>query len=185
MICGGIIMISAEKKMEVIGKTIEYFKKANIEITEKEKNNIEFADFGLGEIDVTGLEILVYVNTDRVCAKELVMLPNQTCPEHRHPSIGGEPGKEETFRCRYGKVYLYVEGAETKNRKTEPPKAPKGCYTAFHEIELSPGEQYTLYPNTKHWFKSGPEGAVVSEFSTKSRDEADIFTDARIIRVEK
>ena len=178
-------MISLEKKNEVIAKTVEYFKKAHIEITEEEKNNIEFADFGLNEIELTGLEILVYVNTDRVCAKELVMLPNQTCPEHRHPDFEGEPGKEETFRCRYGKVYLYVEGEETKNRKTEPPAAPAGSYTVFHEIELAPGEQYTLYPNTKHWFKSGPEGAVISEFSTKSRDESDIFTDGRIIRVEE
>jgi len=178
-------MISNEKKQEVIKKTIEYFNKANIKITDDEKNNIEFADFGLNEIEITGLEILVYVNTDRVCAKELVMLPNQTCPEHRHPSIDGEPGKEETFRCRYGKVYLYVDGEETKNRKTNPPDAPSGSYTVFHEIELNPGEQYTLYPNTKHWFKSGGDGAVVSEFSTKSRDESDIFTDKRIIRVEK
>ena len=178
-------MISKEKKQEVIEKSLEYFKKANIVITEEEKNNLEIADFGLNEIETTGLEILVYVNTNRVCAKELVMLPNQTCPEHRHPAVEGEIGKEETFRCRYGKVYLYVEGEETKNRKTNPPYAPEGSYTVFHEIELLPGEQYTLYPNTKHWFKSGPDGAVVSEFSTKSRDELDIFTDERIIRVEK
>jgi len=178
-------MISQEKKREIIEKSFEYFKKANIVITDEEKNNLEIADFGLNEVEITGLEILVYVNTDRVCAKELVMLPNQTCPEHRHPAVEGEPGKEETFRCRYGKVYLYVEGGETKNRKTEPPKAPEGSYTVFHEIELNPGEQYTLYPDTKHWFKSGENGAVVSEFSTKSRDELDIFTDKRIIRVEK
>ena len=178
-------MISKEKKAEIIEKSTEYFKRANIVITDKEKANIEIADFGLNEIEKTGLEILVYVNTERVCAKELVMLPNQTCPEHRHPNIGGEPGKEETFRCRYGKVYLYVEGENTKNRKTNPPDAPEGSYTVFHEIELSPGEQYTLYPNTKHWFKSGGDGAVVSEFSTKSRDESDIFTDKRIIRIEE
>ena len=178
-------MITNEKKNEIIKKSIGYFKKANIEITDNERSKIETADFGLGEIETTGLEILVYVNTDRVCAKELVMLPNQTCPEHLHPNIGGEPGKEETFRCRYGKVYLYIEGEKTENRKTEPPDAPFGSYTVFHEIELSPGGQYTLYPNTKHWFKSGEEGAVVSEFSTKSRDESDIFTDKRIIRVEK
>jgi D-lyxose ketol-isomerase len=178
-------MISKEKKREIIEKSLEYFKKANIVLTDKEKESIETADFGLGEIEKTGLEILVYVNTDRVCAKELAMLPSQTCPEHRHPNIGGEPGKEETFRCRYGKVYLYVEGEETKNRKADPPDAPKGSYTVFHEIALSPGEQYTLYPDTKHWFKSGEEGAVVSEFSTKSRDESDIFTDKRIIRVEE
>ena len=179
-------MISKEKKLGVIEKTLEYLRNANIAITNEEKNNIEIADFGLNEIETTGLEILVYVNTDRVCAKELVMLPGQTCPEHRHPNFdGGEPGKEETFRCRYGKVYLYVEGDETVNRKTTPPNAPGGSYTVFHEIELNPGGQYTLYPNTKHWFKSGSDGAVVSEFSTKSRDELDIFTDKRIIRVEK
>jgi len=178
-------MISIEKRLEIIEKSLEYFKKANIIITDEEKNNIETADFGLNEIEKTGLEILVYVNTDRVCAKELVMLPNQTCPEHCHPDISGETGKEETFRCRYGKVYLYVEGEETKNRKTNPPASPNGSYTAFHEIELDPGEQYTIYPNTKHWFKSGENGAVVSEFSTKSRDESDVFTDERIIRITK
>ena len=133
-------MISKEKKQEIIEKALEYFKKANIVITDKEKNNIEIADFGLNEIETTGLEILVYVNTDRVCAKELVMLPNQTCPEHRHPGFNGEPGKEETFRCRYGKVYLYVEGEETKNRKTNPPaNAPEGSYTVFHDhVPLQP-----------------------------------------------
>ena len=29
---------------------------------------------------------------------------------------------------------------------------------------------------------AGPEGAVVSEFSTRSRDESDVFTDPRIVR---
>ncbi len=46
--------------------------------------------------------MLVYVNTDRYCAKELVLYPGQTCPEHRHPPFDGTPGKEETFRCRRG-----------------------------------------------------------------------------------
>ena len=62
-------------------------------------------------------------------------------------------------------------------------KVPEGfedCFTCMHEIELNPGEQYTIYPNTLHWFQAGPDGAVVSEFSTKSRDEYDIYTDKRI-----
>ena len=37
-------------------------------------------------------------------------------------------------------------------------------------------------PNTPHWFQAGDEGAVVSEFSTRSRDESDIFTDPQIQR---
>ncbi len=37
-------------------------------------------------------------------------------------------------------------------------------------------------PDTLHWFQGGPEGAVVSEFSTRSTDEADVFTDPAIRR---
>lgn len=169
------------KKMQE--RAMEFFNKANIVISEKEKENIEVADFGLNDIERTGLELVVYVNTDRVCSKELVLLPHQTCPEHRHPEINGEPGKEETFRCRYGRVYLYVEGEESQNRSCNPPAGDEEYYTVFHEIELNPGEQYTLKPDILHWFQAGEEGAVVSEFSTKSRDEADIFTDIRIKRI--
>ena len=110
------------------------------------------------------------------------MLANQTCPQHRHPPVEGEPGKEETFRCRCGKVFLYEEGNKTENPKCAPPKGSEEYYTVWKEIELNPGEQYTLLPNRWHWFQSGSEGAIVSEFSTKSRDELDEFTDPNITR---
>lgn len=48
---------------------------------------------------------------------------------------------------------------------------------------LLPGEQFTIPPNTHHWFQAGEEGAIVSEFSSTSRDAFDIFTDPRIKRV--
>lgn len=161
---------------------LEYFKKAGIILTEEEKEKIEVVDFGLGELESTGLELITYVNTCRCCAKELILFPRQTCPEHRHPPVEDEQGKEETFRCRWGEVYLYVEGEPAANPKAIVPIDREKAYTVWHEIILNPGEQYTLYPDTKHWFQAGPEGAVVSEFSTKSRDEADIFTDKDIQR---
>ena len=52
----------------------------------------------------------------------------------------------------------------------------------FHEIVLKPGEQYTIMPETLHWFQAGEDGAIISEFSTRSTDETDVFTDKRIIR---
>jgi D-lyxose ketol-isomerase len=65
------------------------------------------------------------------------------------------------------------------------PEGSESYYTVFHELELSPGEQYTIPPNTLHWFQAGDEGAVVSEFSSTSRDEFDIFTDPRIERIPR
>ena len=135
---------------------------AGIVLTPHEREKIEIADFGLGRLDEIGLQIVVYVNTDRVCAKELVLFPHQRCPEHRHPPFAGQPGKEETFRVRRGTVHLHVAGTG--------------------DILLGPGEQYTIPPNTLHRFEAGGEGAIVSEFSTTSRDALDVFTDPRIVR---
>ena len=155
---------------------------SGIVLTANESANIEVADFGLSRLDEIGLQIVVYVNTERVCAKELVLFPRQTCPEHRHPPVGGSPGKEETFRCRSGVVYLYVEGAPTPSPACRPPASGAGAFTVWHEIELRPGQQHTIPPDVLHWFQAGDEGAVVSEFSTMSTDELDVFTDARIGR---
>ena len=166
-----------------VKKALEYYEKANIVLTDEEKQNIEVADFGLGKVNEIGLQLLVYINTDRVCAKEMVLLPYQTCPEHKHIPSYDCDGKEETFRCRYGEVYLYVEGE--KNVDEIKGKIPSSDVTVFHEVVLKAGEQYTIMPETLHWFQAGANGAVVSEFSTRSTDETDIFTDKNIIRETK
>ena len=166
-----------------VKKALEYYEKAGIVLNEKEKKNIEVADFGLDMIEDIGLQLLVYVNTERVCAKEMVLTPYQTCVEHMHIPTNGQSGKEETFRCRYGKVYLYVTG-EGKKEDIHA-RLPKSDVSVFHEIVLNPGDQYTLMPETWHWFQAGEEGAVISEFSTRSTDETDIFTDKRIVRALK
>ena len=174
--------LTTEQHKHYQQRAIEYFDKAGIVLTAEETANIEIADLGLGEFEQTGLALVTYINTDRVCAKELILLPEQTCPQHRHPTVAEQPGKEETFRCRWGEVYLYVPGEPSANPKAQPPEHRKENYTVWHEIVLRPGDQYTLNPDTWHWFQGGPEGAVVSEFSTRSTDENDIFTDPDIER---
>ncbi len=170
--------MTREEYQACVERALAMYKKANIVISAKEAESVEVADFGLGKIEKIGLEIITYVNTDRVCAKEMVLFPGQTCPEHMHVETNGQPGKEETFRCRYGKVYLYVSGERNCGEIT----LPESKVTVFNEIVLNPGEQYTIYPNTLHWFRGGEEGAVVSEFSTHSTDETDVFTDEAIVR---
>lgn len=158
---------------------------AGIALTPAEATNIEVADFGLDRLDTEGLELVTYINNDRYCAKELVLFPGQTCPEHRHPPVNGRTGKQETFRCRSGVVWLYVDGPASPQIQATVPLLSQPYYTVRHEISLRAGEQYTIPSNTLHWFQAGPEGAVVSEFSSPSTDEFDVFTDPRIRRATR
>lgn len=178
-------MLTKEQYNHYRQQAVQLYDQAHIALTEAEKEQIEIADFGLGQFEQTGLGVLVYVNTERVCAKELAMWPRQTCPEHYHPPVANQPGKEETFRCRWGKMYLYLPGPATAQPHAKPPAGREHTYTVWREIELKPGEQYTLPPNTRHWFQAGPDGAVVSEFSTHSTDENDIFEDEEIARITR
>jgi D-lyxose ketol-isomerase len=167
---------------------------AGVVLTDGEREEIEVVDYGLGELEAVGTEIVVYVNDDRYCAKELVLFPGQTCPEHRHPpfedhgGVESYPGKRETFRCRAGEVYLYVETEDASEEtpreewSVSPPMREE-FYTARKEVHLDPGEQYTIPPDTRHWFEAGEDGAVISEFSSPSYDEKDVFTDPEIDRM--
>ncbi len=76
-------------------KASSMLQKAGIVITDAEKSGMQVLDFGLpmGIFPIIGLEIVVYENNDRYCAKELILFPRQTCPEHRHPPVAGKLGK--------------------------------------------------------------------------------------------
>ncbi len=170
---------------EVKALALEYYRRAGIVLTEEEQARLEIADFGLDDVYRIGLELVTYINTSRVCAKEMVLLPHQVCPEHRHVPTGEQAGKEETFRCRYGKVYLYTDTNANAKKENIGIPLPPTSVTVFDETVLLPGEQFTIYPETLHWFAAGEEGAVISEFSTTSTDETDQFTDTRIVRAPK
>jgi D-lyxose ketol-isomerase len=176
-------MISREQWVEARDRSAAMLQQAGIALTPEEREHLEVADFGLERLDEIGLEIITYVNTERVCAKEIILFPWQICPEHKHPPVEGQSGKEETFRCRWGEVYLYVDGPASDSFLGRLPAKHGEHLTVRKQIVLRPGEQYTLMPETWHWFQGGPEGAIVSEFSTHSTDEADIFRDPAIARL--
>ncbi len=178
-------MITTAEYTGLRNQAVDFLNQAGLKLRPDEIENIEVADFGLGRVREIGLQLVVYVNTDRCCAKELVLIPRQLCPEHRHPPVDRYPGKEETFRCRYGRVYLYVDGASTRPTQAVVPAGYERNLTVWHEIDLGPGDQWTIPPNTLHWFQAADEGAVVSEFSTKSMDEYDVFTDPAIQRTTR
>lgn len=175
-------MITQAQYQQAVQSALALFARAHIAVTDREAASIEVADFGLSNLNEIGLQLLIYINTPRVCAKEMALLPHQTCPEHLHPAIDGQPGKEETFRCRWGECHLFVYDAACTQPSALAPASRREHFTAWKEIVLHPGDQYTIYPGTLHWFTAGDEGAVVSEFSTTSRDEFDVFTDPDILR---
>jgi D-lyxose ketol-isomerase len=167
-------------------RALKLIKRSRIVFTPREQRSMEISDLGIGDIRNIGIQIVVYVNTERYCAKEIVLLPGQICPEHRHPPMGhGNPGKQETFRCRWGEVFLYTEGKSARRIRAHIPYQYRDHFTVWKQIVLKPGDQHTIPADSLHWFQAGPKGAVVSEFSSASSDEADVFTDPQVRRVAK
>ena len=93
----------------------------------------------------------------------MVLFPGQTCPEHRHAPVEqlNYPGREEPSAAGTGWcTYMWTGIRQRIPRRSHLTEA--SCNTVRHEIVLHPGEQYTMHPNTRHWFQAGPDGAVVS-----------------------
>jgi len=150
--------------------------------TEDELEKVEVADFGLSRLDVEGAQILTLVATDRIAVKIIALFPRQTLPEHWHPRVGEDPGKEETIRAIAGAVRFYIPGDDSM-KEGFVPEGKENVYTMRRELVLKPGEQITLQPGTKHWFQAGETGAVMFSFSTVARDVLDGFTDPTIKRI--
>lgn len=175
-------MITKQEKLRAQYLAAEMMQNAGIQIRDDEVTKIEVVDFGLSQLEVEGVQVFNMVNTDRLAAKVLVLFPDQTEPEHWHPRVGNDPGKQETIRHIWGDLRFYVEGKD--NMKAGFIVAGKDdAYLLRHELILEPGDQLTFEPYEKHWFQAGPRGAVLYSFSTTVRDGLDGFTDQQIQRI--
>ncbi len=177
-------MISREEMAHARQQAFELIRASRFPVLEWEREKIEVADFGLGRLSVEGAQILTLVATDRIAAKLIILFPHQTLPEHRHPPVGTDPGKEETIRAFWGQLTIYVEGPDTVRRGRIPPKQ-ENVYSSRHEVPLAPGQQYYFEPGGKHWFQAGEEGAVLLSFSSVARDGLDEFSDPGITRATR
>ncbi len=159
-------------------------RQAGIKITEKEANSVGIVDFGLSNLEKEGVQVLTLIQTERISVKVLVLFPNQTEPEHWHPPVGDDPGKEETVRVISEIVYFYIPGEDTL-KEGFIPEGKENYYTMRKEIVMKPSDQITLAPGEKHWFQARDKGAVMYSFSTIARDALDQFTDPDIVRITK
>jgi D-lyxose ketol-isomerase len=105
-------------------------------------------------------------------------------------------GKSETFKAIYGDGVLFADTAlvvyappginpdvipEELLPLVERVRAEQAI-TTKRMIYMTRGMNVLLSKNTRHAFLGGMNGCVYLEFSTPSMDEADRFTDKRVIR---
>ncbi len=177
-------MITRQQKAGAQRRAADLIRAAGLPITDDEADRIEVADFGLSNLEIEGAQILTLVQTDRIGAKVIALLPGQALPEHWHPPMGADPGKEETVRLQWGTVLIYVDGPDTL-QLGRVPAGKERAYSLRHELVLRPAEQLQFRPGEKHWFQAGTEGAVLFSFSSVARDVLDMFTDPAVERVTK
>ena len=177
-------MITRSQHEAVRRRAAELVARQGIALTDRERESIEVADFGLSRLASEGVQILTLVQTERLSVKLLVLFPHQTEPEHWHPPVGDDPGKEETVRVISGTLHFFVEG-EGEVPEQHIPEGKQACYTCRREIVMRPGDQLTLPPGARHWFQARDEPVLMYSFSTVARDVLDGFTDPTIERVTK
>jgi len=177
-------MITRKIFTEVQQKSMALIENTGLTFTAEEKKKIDVADFGLSNIYNEGVQILTFFETDRIAGKLLILLPYQTEPEHWHPQVDNNPGKQEIVRALWGELRFYIPGVD--NMKVGfVPGGKDSYYTVRKEIIMNPGDQLILEPGTKHWFQAGSAGAVFYSFSTTVHDVTDGFSDPNIVRTTK
>ena len=174
-------MITKAEHRNAQRRAAAMIQEAGIRITEEEIAQIGVADFGLSKLEAEGAQILTFFSTDRVSAKVIALFPGQTLPEHWHPPVGDDLGKQEIIRVVDGTVYFCIPGKDTL-KSAAIPAGKESVYTCRYEVVMKEGDQLVLEPGTKHWFQAGDDGAVMYSFSTCVRDILDGFTDPEVVR---
>ena len=175
-------MITRSQVQSAQERAAQMLAQAGITITPEERRNIEVAEFGLGELEKTGLELVVYINTERYCAKELVLFPARPAPSIAIRRLQAALARWKPSAAAgdmYG--YMWLEHPPLSSMATH-----RGKRSLLHRLP----RDRALSRRTVHHLARYPalvpgrgEGAIVSEFSSPSHDESDFFTDPRIRRI--
>lgn len=109
--------------------------------------SIEVVDFGLGEVDKTGLEILVLANQPSHCGKELIWTPWQFLPEHRHQTVYILDKDVTPPRTGGRMIHLQERNPEFGEGNGELPKRPVRKFNYFLPTETLTAEQESQFAN--------------------------------------
>ncbi|MCG8526233.1 MAG: hypothetical protein MI748_07640 [Opitutales bacterium] len=162
---------------QLINKAKKLLKLSGFHITQEELSTLKLNDFGLDNLPTEGFAFIDLLRTELVRVTLMVLQPHQALPQHKHPPYEGEPtGKEESVRTLYGEFRVYDEG-ENNAKFAKIPSGKEPYYTSLNEHVLKVGDQYSVAPNTAHWFQAGPDGAVVIAFQNRVVEDHNIFYD--------
>ncbi len=162
---------------------LTFLQKHGYIINDNLRKNMWVSDFGLGKFDEIGMAGMFWVDDPKnnYAALEMILLPGQMVPQHRHERTAAAAPKMESWHVRYGTVYAYGEGVATPKPAVTVPAAEKPHTTVFHETVLRAGDVTGISkPLELHWMKAGPEGAFMTEYSTYHDGKAVKFTDPKI-----
>jgi D-lyxose ketol-isomerase len=157
---------------------VDLIRRSGFPVADTEWETLEVNDFGLSNLPHEGFAFIDILRSPRLRVTLLVLLPNQSLPQHVHPPYEGEQGKEETIRVLFGQTKVYVRG-EATNPEMAIPAGKDPYYTARQEFCINPGEQYTVSPNAEHWFQGGPEGSVNICFQNRVDETRNLFWDPK------
>ncbi len=166
-------------EQNVLDHAGELLAKSGFAITPEELEKLAASDFGLGHLETEGLAFIDILRSERLRVTLLILLPDQTLPQHVHPPYKKETGKEETLRVLYGQTKVYIPDDNNNNADVRIPHGKDAYYTARKEIALLPGQQFTVKPNIEHWFQAGPNGAVNICFQNRVDETLNLFFDPK------
>ena len=139
----------------------------DVPFTELMAKDMWVTDFGLGDFENVGMGGIFWVNNaeQRYFAHAIYLLPGQMIPEHAHVATT-YPAKHESWMVEKGWAYNFSEvGDETPNAPAIP--ATHGPIKSKNFVVQKVGEVLPLKAlTTFHFLMAGPEGAIVSEWST-------------------
>lgn len=136
-------------------------------------------DFAQGDFTSLGMGGLFWINHQEkeYCGHEIFLLPGQSIAEHRHlPSVKdgkNYQAKHEGWVVRYGSIYNFSEIGEPNLDQFPEVKAmlskkqlPHLVSKHVERIEADGSVHLLCKDESWHFMMGGPNGAVVSEFST-------------------
>ena len=162
----------ADGKFQVEKAKAAYFEmmeRFSYPIGDKLRKEMWVLDFGLSDFVHVGMAGIFWLNRKdyKYFGHDIYLLPGQMIAEHSHVATADGPAKMESWHTRYGLIYTFGEGEETKPLPIKLSENQDKFRTVKKCEALALGEVRDLGRLTaNHFMIAGPEGAIVTEYAT-------------------